>query len=431
VSHKDAPERNTLSIGRAVEDEEDLDDVQAQPDQATGVAKPKPVRFHSAHPAGRLTSQSRGSKQVGFSSSTLRIWMCATKCCLGRHFIVAVLVFASSAYLAEAEFGGSCYDNFDLTPTTCEEVDELCGDNKCTTSSGGDMDYYCFDKVCSGSFTVPLAFQSACNAMNVTSCDDAESEFNSIGCSCFTCTEKDGKVEAECLYPYPCTPPQVPQVNDAITDAPELGSKEYVIVSAVYIAAAAVLAGSALAVQKYWFPNKMQKDPTIKEIIADRLTGEEDWWFFYIFSFAAVVEDDGSQMDFYDYFAAKGMFHWGAKLSGAKTVLTSYEYLFTSIYEGNKFGKAFCHKTTEKPVSSVPASSFESPSAPSPPEAPSPRRRRPRQRRPRQQLRVPVSSVPVGAFRSAPSASAPFPPGAAAPSRQHAPRQRTSIVTDR
>jgi hypothetical protein len=160
----------------------------------------------------------------------------------------------------------------------------------------------------------------------------------------------------------------------------------------------------------------------------------------------------------------RGCFIGGGKLSGAKTVLTCYEYLFTSIYEGNKFGKAFCHKTTEKPVSSVPASSSESPaapsppaassprqlgprrrlpvsavsasssespSAPSPPAAPSPRRRRPRQRRPRQQLRVPVSSAPVGAFRSAPSASAPFPSGAAAPYRQQAPRQRTSIVADR
>jgi hypothetical protein len=110
------------------------------------------------------------------------------------------------------------------------------------------------------------------------------------------------------------------------------------------------------------------------------------------------------------------MFHGGGKLSGAKTVLTCYEYLFTSIYEGNKFGKAFCHKTTEKPVSAVPASSSESPSVPS------------GQRSLHQQLRVPVGAVPASSFESpsAPSPSAPSPPAAPSPC-QLGPRRRLPV----
>jgi hypothetical protein len=147
-----------------------------------------------------------------------------------------------------------------------------------------------------------------------SSCDEAESKFKSVGCSCFTCDESNGNVEASCTSPYSCSL-QVLQSTTDTSDTPEMGAKEYGVVFAVYIVTALVLAGSAIAISFYCFRNKVKEEPTVKEILAKRMHVVVR--LVYMGSLASFVQDDGSPMGFVDYFCDKkelfGLLDWRKK----------------------------------------------------------------------------------------------------------------------
>jgi hypothetical protein len=174
-----------------------------------------------------------------------------------RSLLVPVLLFVGSIRLVEAGARGTCFDWYGVAPETCAEVSNLCSSSTCS-SRNREMSYSC-----DGTYSVPAAAtatptasgssassssstsdEGVCSEITLSSCNEAERKFQSIGCSCFTCVESNGDITASCTSPFSCWP-QTSQATGDTIDAPELDNTEYGIVAVVYLAAAAVLVGTA------------------------------------------------------------------------------------------------------------------------------------------------------------------------------------------
>ncbi|KAE9344322.1 hypothetical protein PR003_g8529 [Phytophthora rubi] len=136
--------------------------------------------------------------------------------------------------------------------------------------------------------------------ISFSNCSDAQTQFNSAGCTCYTCNEVNGHVEASCTSPFSCSLTSSPDTQDAA--APKMGNKEYAIICAVYVATAAVLAGAATLIAKLCFP-QISKEPSVADLVKKRMPTITRYAFQA--SLESFVRDDGSPTGFVDYFCDK------------------------------------------------------------------------------------------------------------------------------
>ncbi|KAG3112273.1 hypothetical protein PI124_g7798 [Phytophthora idaei] len=238
-----------------------------------------------------------------------------------------LLVFCCWASLAPAYFEGNCYSYHNILATMCAEVSSVCTSNSCY-SSDGDISYTCYSPYsCSGSYTVPAATIATptssssdsngadnCNSMSLSSCHYL------VGCSCYSCVETNGNIEASCTAPFECTPMISSPHNKETNDAPSIGDGDYGVVCAVFLATAIILGGSTVFVARFCFPDNT-KEPSIKQTVTHRLSSVA-WCLYTLVSFASFVQDDGASVTFIDYLCDKnelfGLIDWRKKTAAVR-----------------------------------------------------------------------------------------------------------------
>ncbi|KAG7379632.1 hypothetical protein PHYPSEUDO_008315 [Phytophthora pseudosyringae] len=252
--------------------------------------------------------------------------------------LAVLLALCGCVPLARADYGGDCYYSYGILATTCDEVTSVCNINDCNTTNGA-LSYACYDPyTCSGSYTVPAATTAtpttttssssagsgadradACNSMHLSSCTKAESAFKGVGCTCYSCVETNGNIEASCTVPFECSP-LTSNPQDETSDAPEMGDGDYGIVCAVYIATAIILGGSAVFVAHLCFPANI-KETSVKQTVKQRLSAFA-WCIYTLASFASFVQDDGAPVAFIDYLCDNnellGLIDWRKKTAAVR-----------------------------------------------------------------------------------------------------------------
>ncbi|KAG6969635.1 hypothetical protein JG687_00003109 [Phytophthora cactorum] len=141
-----------------------------------------------------------------------------------------------------------------------------------------------------------------------------------VGCSCYSCVETNGNIEASCTAPFECTPMISSPHNEETNDAPSIGDGDYGVVCAVFLATAIILGGSTVFVARFCFPDNT-KEPSIKQTVTHRLSSVA-WCLYTLVSFASFVQDDGASVTFIDYLCDKnelfGLIDWRKKTAAVR-----------------------------------------------------------------------------------------------------------------
>lgn len=88
--------------------------------------------------------------------------------------------------------------------------------------------------------------------LSLSSCENALSAFDNIGCSCFSCVETNGQIELECTASNKtCQDSINDNQDDSSLNAPSLNSKHYAVIWSVYLVVALLLAGLTRGIT-YW-----------------------------------------------------------------------------------------------------------------------------------------------------------------------------------
>jgi hypothetical protein len=80
--------------------------------------------------------------------------------------------------------------------------------------------------------------------LSLSSCDNALSAFDNMGCTCFSCVETNGQIELACMTSNKACQDPISDAQDGSSlNAPSLNSKHYAVIWVVYLAVALLLAG--------------------------------------------------------------------------------------------------------------------------------------------------------------------------------------------